>query len=53
MTGLRPAQIGLLIATPAIIAVAIMLHRRGALATSGALAVTAAAVAAAALLFFS
>jgi hypothetical protein len=50
---LRPAQIGLLIATPLIIAVAVSLHRQGALGLHGVIAVAVAAIAAATVLYMS
>jgi hypothetical protein len=53
MSALRPAQIGLLIVTPLIIAVAVALHRQGALGLNGVIAVALAAVAAATMLFLS
>jgi hypothetical protein len=49
----RPAQIGLLIVTPLVIAVAVALHRQGALGFAGMVAVTIGAVTAAAVLFLS
>lgn len=50
---MRDAQIGLLIATPLIAAVAIVLHRAGALGLSGAVIAIGASVAIATMLFLS
>jgi hypothetical protein len=50
---LKDAQIGLIVATPLIAAVAIALHRAGALGRSGAVAAVATSVAIAAMLFLS
>jgi len=50
---MRPAQIGLLIVTPLVIGMAILLRRQGALGTFGAAAASLAALAIAAVLFFS
>ena len=50
---MKDAQIGLLVATPLIAAVAITLHRAGALGRSGAVMAVTLSVAIAAMLFLS